>query len=286
MSSYALREAAAAFRRSPLLIGLSATMIAISLFVVGLFGLAAYNIRLVIEDVEARVEIVAYLRDDASRESVLRAEEDIRTFPEVRDVRFVSREQALIIAREELPEFANLFGDLDANPLPASLEIALRPHQYGPAAVEALAERIALYPVVEDVVYGQEWLDTVYLLRRVAAVATAVLGAAFAAVAALIIASAIRLAIFARRDEIAIMRLVGATDGFIRRPFVIEGLLTGVLGGLLALALTWGAFRVLSRSVFALEWLPPHWLLAGVVAGALFGAVASMLAVRHHLREV
>lgn len=286
MSSYALREAAAAFRRSPLLIGLSATMIAISLFVVGLFGLAAYNIRLVIEDVEARVEIVAYLRDDASREAVLRAEEDIRTFPEVRDVRFVSREQALIIARQELPEFASLFGDLDNNPLPASLEIALRPHQYGPSAVEALAERVALYPVVEDVVYGQEWLDTVYLLRRVAAVTTAVLGSAFAAVAALIIASAIRLAIFARRDEITIMRLVGATDGFIRRPFVIEGLLTGILGSVLALALTWGAFRILSRSVFALEWMPPHWLLAGMVAGSLFGAVASMLAVRHHLREV
>src|SRR5690606_39672989 len=93
----------------------------------------------------------------------------------------------------------------------------------------------ALPILVEDVTYGQEWLDTVYLLRRVAAVATAVLGSAFAAVAALIIASAIRLAIFARRDEISIMQLVGATDGFIRRPFVLEGMLTGILGALLAL---------------------------------------------------
>ncbi len=257
-----------------------------ALFVVGLFGLAAYNIRLVIERVESRVEVVAYLRDDARREAVQRAQADILAFPEVRDVRYVSREQALIIARNELPEFASLFGDLESNPLPASLEIALRPNQTGAGSVEAVAERVALYPFVEDVAFGAEWLDTRDLLRRVAAVATAVLGAAFAAVAALIIASAIRLAIFARRDEITVMRLVGATDAFVRRPFVLEGLITGLLGGALAVGFTYAAYRVLSTSVFDMAWLPPHWLLAGIVAGVLFGIAASALAVRHHLREV
>lgn len=283
---YSLREALAAFRRSPLLTGLSAMMIAISLFVVGLFTLAAYNIRLVIDRVESRVEVVAYLRDDASWDTVQRAQSEILMFPEVRDVRYVSREQALIIARNDLPEFAALFGDLESNPLPASFEIALRPNQSGAGSVEAVAERVGLYPFVEDVLFGREWLDTVYLLRRVAAVATAVLGSAFAAVAALIIASAIRLAIFARRDEIAVMRLVGATDAFVRRPFVLEGMFTGLLGGALAIALTYVAYYVLSTSVFELEWLPPHWLVFGLIAGLLFGVAASALAVRHHLREV
>ena len=208
------------------------------------------------------------------------------TYPEVRDVRYVSREQALIIARNDLPEFATLFGDLEANPLPASFEVALRPRQAGSDAVEAVAERVALYPFVEDVRFGSVWLDKVYLLRRVAAVATGVLGAAFAAVAALIIASAIRLAIFARRDEIVIMRLVGATDEFVRRPFVIEGMITGLLGAAIAIGMTFLAFRVLSSNVFALEWLPPHWLVAGLAAGVVFGVAASALAVRHHLREV
>src|SRR5690606_39598632 len=134
MMSYALREAFNAFRRSPLLIGLSAMMIAISLFVVGLFGLAAYNIRLVIEDVEARVEIVAYLRDDASPADIRLAETDIRAFPEVRDVRHVTREHALIIARQELPELAAPLGDRAGNPLPASPAIAPRPPHPGPGA--------------------------------------------------------------------------------------------------------------------------------------------------------
>jgi cell division transport system permease protein len=284
--AYALREAVGAFRRSPLLIGLSAAMIALSLLVVGLFGLAAYNIRRVIERVEARVEVVAYLRDDADWAAVQRAQAEVMAYPEVRDVRYVSREQALIIARDELPEFATLFGDLESNPLPASFEIALQPNQAGTDAVQAVAERVALYSFVEDVRFGSEWLDRIYLLRRVAAVATAVLGAAFAAVAALIIAAAIRLAIFARRDEIVIMRLVGATDEFVRRPFVIEGMLTGLLGAAIAIGMTYVAFRVLSSSVIALEWLPPHWLIAGMLAGVVFGIIASALAVRHHLQDV
>jgi cell division transport system permease protein len=284
---YALREALAAFRRTPLLTGLSAVMIAISLFVVGLFGLAAYNIKVVIDRVESRVEVVAYLRDNASWTAVQNAQAEILELPEVRDVRYVSREQALIIARDELPEFAAIFGEMDSNPLPASFEVALRPNQTGPAAVESVADRLASYPFVEEVVYGRDWLDTVYLLRRAAGVTTAVLGGAFAAVAALIIAAAIRLAIFARRDEINIMRLVGATDEFVRRPFLLEGMITGLIGGILALVLTRLAFRVLAGSVFAdLAWMPPLWLAAGLLAGVVFGGAASAIAVRHHLQEV
>ena len=283
---YALREAFAAFRRSPLLAGLSAAMIGLSLFVVGLFGIAAYNIKRVIQGVESRVEIVAYLRDNADYAAVQRAQNEILQIPEVRDVRYVSREQALVLARRELPEFSAIFGDLENNPLPASFEIALRPNQAGPAAVRAIADRVGALPFVEEVRFGTEWLDKVYTLRRVAAIATGVLGAAFAAVAALIIGAAIRMAVFARRDEINIMRLVGATDGFVRRPFVLEGMLTGLAGGLVALAATYAAYRLLSENVFALEWLPPHWSLIGLLAAIGFGVLASGIAVRNTLREV
>jgi cell division transport system permease protein len=124
------------------------------------------------------------------------------------------------------------------------------------------------------------------MLRRVAGVATLTLGLGFAAVAALIIGAAIRMAIFARRDEILIMRLVGATDSFIRRPFVIEGLITGLLGAVLAVAGTYGVFRLLSGSVFQLVWLPPRYLASGLAAGAVVGLLASVIAVRRHLREI
>ena len=283
---YALREALAAFRRSPMLTGLSVAMIALSLLVVGLFGIAAYNIRRVLDRVEARVQVVAYLRDDASLEEVQAAIAELKKNEAVRDVQYVTREQALVIAKQEIPEFQRLAGGLQTNPLPASLGIALQPHQSGPQAAQAVAKRVGQFEFVEDVDYGRDWLDKVYLLRRVAGAATLILGSAFAAVAALMIGAAIRIAVFARRDEISIMRLVGATDEFVRRPFVLEGLFAGVAGGIFALVLTFTAYRLLSRSLFQLDWLPDLWVLAIVALATALGGMASSVAVRRHLREI
>lgn len=286
MASYTVREALTAFRRAPLLTGLSAAMIALSLFVVGLFGVAAHNIRVVLDRVEARVEVVAYLRDDVTHDEIAVLREEIQKIPQVRDVLYVSREQAMHLARQELDDFQSVLSELDTNPFPASLEITLHPGQRSADAVHRVADVIRGYPFVEDVRYGQDWLDKVYLLRRVAGAAAIVVGGAFAAVAALIIGAAIRLAIFARREEIAIMRLVGATDWFIRRPFLLEGLITGILGALLALPATYGVFYFLSDSVVELEWMPQTWVVLGILGGALFGTYASSRAVRNHLREI
>jgi len=283
---YMLREALRAFRRTPLLTGLSAGMIALSLFLVGLFALAAFNIRLVLDRVESRVEVVAYLRDDADPAVVNVVQNEIAAYGEVREVLYITKEQALQRARRELPEIESVIGTLDSNPLPASLEVMFKPNQTGPDVVRSVADRISAFPVVEDVRFGSEWLDKVFLLRRVAGTATAILGAAFAIVASLIIGSAIRMAIYARRDEIDIMRLVGATEPFVRRPFLVEGLITGIGGGLLALFALFIAYSLVSRSVFQLAWLPLEWTGAGVIAGSLVGVLSSAIAVRRHLREV
>jgi cell division transport system permease protein len=283
---YMLREALRAFRRTPLLTGLSAGMIALSLFLVGLFALAAYNIRLVLQRVESRVEVVAYLRDDADPAMVQVVQNEIAEYSEVREVLYITKEQALQRARRELPEIESVVGSLDSNPLPASFEVMFKPNQMGPDVVRSVAERISAYPVVEDVRFGSEWLDKVFLLRRVAGAATFILGAAFAIVASLIIGAAIRMAIYARQDEIDIMRLVGATEPFVRRPFLVEGLITGIVGGLLALLALFIAYAFVSRSVFQLEWLPLEWTGTGLIAGSMIGVLASAVAVRRHLREV
>lgn len=283
---YSVREAFAAYRRAPLLAALSSAMIALSLFVIGLFGVVAFNIRQVIERVEARVEVVAYLRDDANAAAVQALEQEIRGLAQVRDVRYVSRDEALQVARTELAEFSTVFASLEANPLPASLEVHLRPNQKDADVVRSVAQRMAAAPVVEEVRYGNDWLDKVFLLRRVAGTATAVLGVGFAAVAALIIGAAVRLAIFARRDEILIMQQVGATSWFIRKPFLLEGLFTGLAGGIMAAAGTYLAWSVLSRYVFAIEWIPSEWVVLGIAGGAIVGLLASGIAVRRHLRTI
>ena len=283
---YALREALAAFRRAPLLTGLSSAMVGLALLVVGLFGLAAHNLDLALSAIEERVEVVAYLRDDVRQNEIDMAMQELSALDGVRSVRYVSKRDALERARADLPEFGELFSDLAVNPLPQSLEIELQPGQRNPEVVERVAGNAMVYPFVEDARYGREWVDRIFTLRRVGAGATAVLGGTFAAVAALIIATALRIAIFARRDEIYVMRLVGAKNGFIRRPFLLEGAMAGLLGALIAWGLTYATYRAVYAYLFEIAWIPQVWIVGGIGAGVLFGIVSSGLAVRRHLREI
>lgn len=283
---HAIREALAAIRRAPLLTALSAAMVALALYVVGLFAVATYNLHEALSRVEERVEVVVYVRDDVLEAELQLLEEDLLEMEEVLGVRYLSKDEALAQAREDLPEFEELFVNLEVNPLPASVEVELRPGFRGPASVARVADRATIYPFVEDVRFGREWVDRLHLLRRIGGIATLVLGSAFAVVAALIIATAIRIALFARREEIYVMRLVGATHGFIRRPFLLEGALTGLLGGVLAATLTYVSHLAVSRLIFPLEWIPMDWLVAGIAAGGLFGLLASAFAIQRYLREV
>ncbi len=283
---YALREAVAAFRRAPVLTGLAAGMVGLALFVLGLFGLVTHNLQTTLDAVEERVEVVAYLREGTTDGEVDAALDELRALPEVRTVIYVTKTQALENARAELPEFEEVFSDLDVNPLPASLEIELEEGFRNEETVTVVSEHAAAYPFVEDVAYGREWVDKLFSLRRIAGVAAGVLGAAFAVVAALIIGTALRIAIFARREEIHVMRLVGAKDGFIRRPFVIEGAMAGALGALVAVVLTWATWRAVSTLILEIDWIPVGWIGVGLAIGVVFGMLASSLAVRRHLREV
>jgi cell division transport system permease protein len=283
---YATREAVAAFKRAPVLTGLASTMVGLALFVVGLFALAAYNLRLALSAIEERVEVVVYLRDDARQSEIDLVLTELTAMPEVRAVSFVSKREALERARTDLPEFADLFSGLEVNPLPQSLEVELRPGARTPDVVQRVSDAAMTFPFVEDARYGREWVDRLFTLRRIGAASTAVLGTAFALVAALIIGTALRIAIFARRDEIYIMRLVGAKNGFIRSPFLLEGAIAGVLGGVFAALLTYGTYRGVYTYLFEVAWLPTAWVAAGLLAGAAFGAIASGIAIRRHLREV
>ncbi len=279
----AWREALLAFRRAPLLSALSVTTIAFSLFAFGLFGLVALNIRQALQRVEDRVEIRAFIADGTPAEATSAALGDIQAFPEVQRVQLVSQAEALERARRELGEFSDVF---DEGILPASIEVRLKPGLRDPATVKGVANRVRTYDFIDDIRFGEEWVEKLHRLRTVATIAGLVLGSVFAVVAVIIIGSTIRMAVLARAREIAIMRLVGATDGFIRLPFLIEGTLKGVMGGLLALALAWATSRVMGRFVIETEFFPTSLALVGVAAGALLGLLGSAVSVGRHLRGV
>ena len=279
----ALRESLVAFRRAPLLSALGVTTIAFSLFAFGLFALVAINIRDALRQVEERVEIRAFIVDGTSVEAGVTAMSDIAAFPEVAKVDYITSEQALERARSEMEEFQDVF---EEDVLPASLEIRLKPGMTSPETIRLVADRIRSYSFIDDIRYGQEWVEKLHRVRTIATVTGIILGLAFAAVAVIIIGATIRMAVLARAREISIMRLVGATDGFIRRPFLVEGFIKGVLGGALALLLTWIAASMISRYFIETTFFSSEMALLGLLVGALMGLAGSAVSVGRHLRGI
>ena len=280
----AVRDSFIAFRRAPLLSVLSITTIAFSLFAVGLFGLVVVNIRQALERVEERVEIRAFVSDKTPVEQIALAANEVAKYPEVYSVDLVTQEQALERARKELGEFKDVF---EAEFLPPSLDVHLKSGFRDPATVHRVADRLKALSFVDDVRFGEEWITQLYKLRNIAGVAAVALGLAFAAVAVIIIGATIRMAVLARSREISIMRLVGATDGYIRRPFLIEGFVKGILGGALALGLTWLAIQIVSGYLsFQTVFFDERAALLGLAARAMMGLMGSAFSVGRHLRRI
>ena len=284
------REALLSFRRAPLLSVLSVTTIAFSLFTVGLFGLVAVNLREALRGIEERVEIVAYIFRGTPAETIAIATQDISAFPEVSDVSYVSEEEALRRARAELIEFRDAYRDLQVNPLPASIEVRMKDGHRDAATVERVAQRLRNFGFIEDVRFGRDWVQKLDHLRNLTGLVGLVIGLAFAAVAVVIIGVTIRLTILQRAREISIMRLVGATNWFIRGPFLLEGALKGLLGGLLSLALCYAGY-VLFRdnsggTLSGLIFFRPVQMVLIIVFGVLLGLGGSLVSVGRHLRHV
>jgi len=281
-----IREALLAFRRAPLLSALSVTTIAFSLFVLGLFGLVAVNFQRALNEIAQRVEIVAYLLPGTPGETVTLALKDIEAFPEVQAANYVTEDSALARAKRELVEFRDQYRELENNPLPASIEVKLKPTFRDAAHVNAVADRLRGFGFVDDVHFGRDWVEKLDRLRQLAAAVGIVVGGAFAAVAIIIIGTTIRMAVLQRSREIAIMRLVGATDGFIRRPFLLQGAMKGLLGGVVAMAFSFGAYYLINRFLIQATFFTQVQALAIIGFGAVIGLMGSLLSVGRHLKRV
>ncbi|MEI6739652.1 MAG: permease-like cell division protein FtsX [Gemmatimonadaceae bacterium] len=279
----ALREVWRSLQRAPLLSALHITTMTFALLSVGLFGLVSVNIRTALRAIEDRVEVRAFLKSASAPTAVRALMDDLKKRPTVAVVGYVSSDSALRRAQWELAEFRDVMA---GTTLPASVEVRLRPDARTPGDVRRLATQLTASPLVEDVRYGDEWIDKLYRLRTLASLAGLILGGTFALVALIISGATIRLAILARARELEIMRLVGATNAFVRLPYVLDGALKGLVGGLLALGLTAIVHTVLSRAVFQLTFFRIDQIALGLVAGVMMGAGASWVAVSRQLRRV
>jgi cell division transport system permease protein len=284
------REALLAFKRTRTLSALSVTTIAFALFVTGLFGLVALNLRSAIANVAERVQVVAFVKRGTPTEALTAAMQDIAAFPEVLDVQYVSEADALARAKRELVEFQDVYQDLEVNPLPPSIELTLKAPDRDEAHAAAVAQRLRGFSFVDDVRFGEDWIRHLDSLRNIAGLVGLAIGLAFALVSVVIIGVTIRMTVLQRSREIHIMRLVGATDWFIRGPFLLEGAIKGLLGGVLALLLCAASLLTFRREGIGLgiglQFFNAGQSLVLLLFGVLLGFGGALVSVGRHLRRV
>jgi cell division transport system permease protein len=283
-----LRRAATNLWRAPLPSIVAVITIGLALFLGASLAFSIASARALLVSWGAQPSVTAYLDPGLSDEQARSLAERLRSQERI-DVVLVSKAAALNRLRVQLGSLGGALDDLPANPLPVSLELTVGPG----VNLRALADRIAALPGVREVDYGREWVDRVEALgRALRQFGTAALVlVSFAAL--LVVANTIRLAVYARREEIDIMKLVGATDAYVRLPFVIEGALQGFCGAILAIGALAAVQRfVLPRAAAAFAFAsgvpaphvsPAHCGLL-VAAGALVGLCGSYLAVARFLR--
>ena len=286
---YLLWEAVTNLRvnRGNVMIGIVTT--AFTLVCFGLYLLLYWNVKDLTGTLQSDVEVVVYLDPGASEQVVALVRERLRTEPATNALTFVSQEQALREFSEQFPEESLLLDGIEENPFPASMIVSLSPRFQDTESLGAFAERVRSLPGVTHVAYSQNWIDTLALMVSYFELGAAMIGTILAVATVTIIANTVRLSLHTRKEEIELLRLIGATGTFIAIPYVIEGTILGAAGGGLSLALLKGMFEFFRMELEASGWfggvehmLPVFpkrvpWLL--VVTGMLLGCGSSLLSV-------
>ena len=209
----------------------SIATVALSLFILGIFMTLVANLDYFAENLESQVEITVYLKDGATQADIDSVSHRLQALPDVKSVTFTDKNQAMDILKERMKDQPGILDALEGkNPLPSSFEVTFTE----PEAVRRTADIVADYPEVEGTHYGQEIIEQLFQITTIIRWGGIALIVFLTLAMLFIISNTIRLTVFARRKEIAIMKYVGATNWFIRWPFLLEGLFLGFIGGIIA----------------------------------------------------
>ena len=287
---YMLQEALDNTRanRTTTLIALITT--AFTMVGMGVFLLLYLNVQAVLGSLREEIKVTVYFRDAATPEAMADLRGQLSDDPAVAGVEFLSREQAMTVFRKRFPSEERLLNGLGENPFPASLIVKIGPRFRTSQAVADLVHRLQALPAVEEVLYNQDWIENLAAGLRYLRLLGLLVGTVLALSMVTILANTIRLTLYARREEIEILRLIGATPGFIKTPFLVEGGVLGGLGAGCSLLLLWAVFG-LAESKMALpgtfwglgaglSFLPARMMVGMVVLGIVLGCLGSMVSLR------
>lgn len=289
--SYFVKEAFKSMRRNGLMTLASISTVALSLFMLGVFLCGVVNLNNMAASLETQVQLSVYLKDDLTTNQIMETGKAVKSQPHIKELKFVTKDQALQDFKSRLgDDQKQMIDSLEGvNPLPNSYIVTFE----NPQDVKLAAKELATVPGVESVHYGQDVVDELFKITQIIRIGGIVLIAFLAAATLFIISNTIRLTVFARRKEIAIMKYVGATNGFIRWPFVIEGMLLGCIGGLIAVACTWEFYYFITSEIeqslafFPLVPMFPIFYqlaVALLIIGIFVGAIGSAISLRQYMR--
>ena len=288
---YFVREVFNSLKRNNWMSVASVGTVAVSLFIFGMFLMLVMNMNKMVESLESQVQIKVYLKDNFSRDDARALEVDLKNMQGVEKVTFVPKEEAMEKFKERLGDQKTLLEALDdTNPLPDSFEVML----IQPELVKTAAEAIEKYEGVEAAKYGQDVMEHLFDITRLIRIFGFALMFVLALATLFIIANTIRLTVFARRKEIAIMKYVGATDWFIRWPFVLEGMVMGLFGSLIASIILRFSYAGITAKIYStLAFFPliPEYPFLDYVTcvvmlgGMIMGAIGSAVSIKRFLKD-
>ena len=289
-SEYFVREVFVSLKRNNWMSFASIGTVAVSLFVLGVFLLLVLNMNRMASTLESQVQISVYLQDELKGAEKDELEERILDLSGIQSVKYVDRDEAIERFRERLGDQKYLLDALgDKNPLPDSFEVTVMQ----PSMVQTAAETIAQFDGVAEAKYGQDVVEHLFDITRLMRVFGLLLMVLLAGATIFIISNTIRLTVFARRKEIAIMKYVGATDWFIRWPFLLEGVVLGCIGGLVAAFALRSFYAAMAAKVYnTLTFFPlmpqypfMNYVSAAIlVSGMVIGAIGSTISLKRFLK--
>ncbi|MGM0365328.1 MAG: permease-like cell division protein FtsX [Actinomycetota bacterium] len=298
-AKYYFGETFSGFKRNFLMGFTAITTVAITLFMVGMFSILVYDVMMILNSVKSQVEIAVYLEDNVTEDLKNYLEEEISGWEEIKDVKFVSKEVALEQFRQQ-NEGSDILREIQGNPLPSSFELTLNdPEKVDQVALRFLDRDGSYIEGVNDVIYGQNYVNRLFSVIAIVGTISILVIIVLLLATIVLIYNTIRLSIHARRKEIEVMKLVGASNWFVRIPFLFEGFFEGIVGSLISATILYflGNFLLIrgERAIADTMRIKDlaivgsgnviiyiYFVLFGL--GAVLGLISSALALRRYLK--
>ncbi len=284
-TAYILREGFSGFQRAKLSMTVSIITICIALILLAVFAIITSNANRLIDSIRNRVELEVFLEEPVAQPMIDSLKLQLQQVRGIDTLRFVSKEEAARIFKQEFGE--DITSVLNFNPLPPSFKISVKNGYRTAAQVDAISKRISAIPGIADIIYRKSLLEFLDRRTKTVFLVTLSLGLIISLSAIMLVSNTIRLAIYSKRAIIETMKLVGATRSFIRTPFIIEGIVQGFIGGIVATGIVFGIVLIAQKQLTAeladILIVDPRLYVLIVIVGIFLGMLGSMVSIRRFL---